>query len=150
MLLSRISRVASHLGAGWPDSAEFSPFGRLLSLGSFMKNTNVSQNFGPLVSTVVVIYYFLMKYGFGLHFGRLFSQTHLVTPISSKTNIVFTFGACKSTYILPSRGKRQNPFFGIFVYHVLSKIMERKKYLILYSKPWWRRRGLVYLGKNST
>jgi hypothetical protein len=58
---------------------EYSPIGRLLPLGSFLI-TEVTQNF-------VLLRYFhssgfaliLRKQMAGLHFGRLFHKTHLVT-----------------------------------------------------------------------
>jgi hypothetical protein len=58
--------------AGWPDWANFCPFGWQLTLSSFLKITKAVHSFGLLFSTVKVIN-FDGKF-FGLQFGWLFHQ----------------------------------------------------------------------------
>jgi hypothetical protein len=57
---------------------EFSTTGRLFSLCSFWKTTEVARRFKQLFSTEKVML-IVLKVLVGLHFGRLFSHTHLVT-----------------------------------------------------------------------
>jgi hypothetical protein len=59
---------------------EFSPIGYLFTLGSFLTNTEVTQIFRLLLSTVQSTYASNFdKNWVGLHFMPFFSQTHLVT-----------------------------------------------------------------------
>jgi hypothetical protein len=50
---------------------EFSPIGRLFTLGSVMKITEVAKHFGLLIKTETVMYSFDKKW-VGQHFGLLF------------------------------------------------------------------------------
>jgi hypothetical protein len=60
--------------AGGPVWKKFSPFGRIFSLGCFMKNTNLSQIFVPLFYTVKVIIIFT-KNGLGCILGDFFTNS---------------------------------------------------------------------------
>jgi hypothetical protein len=57
---------------------EFSAIGRLNTLRSFF-TLQKRPNFGQFFSAVKVMQWFLQKNWLGPHFGRFFSQTHLVT-----------------------------------------------------------------------
>jgi hypothetical protein len=57
---------------------EFSPIGRLLTLGSFVKISEIAQIILLLVSTVKVAYYFSQEMDWAI-FWATFSQSQLVT-----------------------------------------------------------------------
>jgi hypothetical protein len=68
------------LGTGWPDWANFRPFGWLFTLGCVLKITEVVQVLGLLFSHRNKISIFFQRLGrcinlgLGLHFGRFFPK----------------------------------------------------------------------------
>jgi hypothetical protein len=68
---------------------EFSPFGRLFTLGRFSKIPEEAHIVGLLLSTVRVVYEFCPKNGFCYILGD-FSQTHLVTLSSEQLDYALT------------------------------------------------------------
>jgi hypothetical protein len=71
---------------------DFSPIGRLFSLGSVLKIKLAAKMFGLLLPTVPVMYYFRRIIGWAT-FWATFSQSHLVTmktdQMGLKNNNIF-------------------------------------------------------------
>jgi hypothetical protein len=61
---------------------EFSPFGRLFTLGRFLKVARVAQIVWEFLSTAQVMHTFLQEMGWAT-FWAIFSQTHLVTLLAT-------------------------------------------------------------------
>jgi hypothetical protein len=63
---------------------EFSPIGRLFTLGSFLKITKVAQFFGQHLSIYKSVVLFVLKKGWS-KLCAIFSQTYLVTLLVAKS-----------------------------------------------------------------
>jgi hypothetical protein len=78
--------VVKKLGGRVTRLGEFFPIGRLLSLDSFLKITEVAQSFVLLFSTEKSYVLILTKKGWAT-FLPIFSQTHLVTLLGGRARV---------------------------------------------------------------
>jgi hypothetical protein len=79
-----IPRLSARPGTGWPDWANFCPLGDCLLLGQFLENCRRSLHFWAAFVLGKVYGLNLTKKLVGLHFGRFFLKTRLVTLARNK------------------------------------------------------------------